>query len=291
VLAIVWFASACSTDHRIAPESDMPASTNSAASAFTVIAHRGGAGLAPENTLPAFRRSLALGFTQVELDVRRSQDGVLVLFHDRSLEAKVGRVGSVDDYAASELQSFDIGGWFDREHPEIAESFAGTHLITLSQLFEALGPRLYYHVEIKGDDPRVPPLVIQQIDAFGLHSRVTVTSFSREQIERIRTQAPSLPVCWLIARHRELEGDERALFKANRSAIDTAVRAGFDEVAIRANELSADLVSDAHARGLRVRAYGIRSESDEDRVIQSGSDGATTDWPLRLRDRLDAQRR
>jgi glycerophosphoryl diester phosphodiesterase len=264
---------------------------NTTASSFAVIAHRGGAGLAPENTLPAFRRSLALGFTHVELDVRRSRDGVLMLFHDSSLEAKVGRVGSVGDYTAAELQSFDIGSWFDREHPEIAESYAGTRLITLRELFEQLGPRLYYHVEVKGEDPRVPPLVIQQIDAFDLRSRATVTSFSREQIERVRALAPDLSVCWLIARHRESESDGRSLFESHRSAIDTAVRAGFDWVAIRANELSADLVSDVHARGLRIRAYGVRSESDEDRVIGSGADGATTDWPSRLRDRLDVQRR
>ena len=36
--------------------------------------------------------------------------------------------------------------------------------------------------------------------------------------------------------------------------------------------------------------YGVKSETDEDRAIQSGSDGATTDWPPRLRDRLDVQR-
>ena len=269
----------------------MAASMNSTASSFAVIAHRGGAGHAPENTLPAFRRSLALGFTQVELDVRRSQDGVLMLFHDSSLERKVGRAGSVGDYTAAELRSFDIGSWFDREHPEIAESYAGTRLITLSELFEELGPRLYYHVEIKGEDPRVPPLVIQQVDAFDLRSRVTVTSFSREQIERVRALAPDLSVCWLIERHRGLKGYVRALFETHRSAVDTAVHGGFDWVAIRANELSAELVSYAHEHGLRIRAYGIRSKTDEDRVIRSGSDGATTDWPSRLRDRLDAQRR
>jgi len=268
----------------------MPASMNPSASLFEVIAHRGGAGLAPENTLPAFRRSLALGFTQVELDVRRSRDGVLILFHDRSLEPKLGRVGSVEDYTAAELRSFDIGSWFDREHSEISESYAGTGLITLTELFEEMGPRLYYHVEIKDEDPRVPPLVVQQIEAFDLHSRVTVTSFSRAQIERVRALAPSMSVCWLIKRHRGLNGDAQAVFETHRSSIDMAAHAGFDWVAIRANEISTDLVSYAHARGLRIRAYGIESETDEDRVIRSGSDGATTDWPPRLRDRLEAQR-
>ena len=50
-----------------------------------VIAHRGASGLEPENTVAAFRRAVALGADGVELDVRRSADGVLVVHHDARL--------------------------------------------------------------------------------------------------------------------------------------------------------------------------------------------------------------
>ena len=88
-------ASAGSNAQQHTTERDMAASIDSSAEEFAVIAHRGGAGYAPENTLPAFRRSSELGFAQVELDVRRSGDGVLMLFHDGDLEPKTGRAGSV----------------------------------------------------------------------------------------------------------------------------------------------------------------------------------------------------
>ena len=55
---------------------------------FHVIAHRGASADAPENTLPAFARALALGVVEVELDVQLSRDGVPVLFHDGTLDAK-----------------------------------------------------------------------------------------------------------------------------------------------------------------------------------------------------------
>ena len=49
-----------------------------------VIAHRGGKGLAPENTLTAFARSAALGVDVLELDLRQSSDGALIVLHDRA---------------------------------------------------------------------------------------------------------------------------------------------------------------------------------------------------------------
>ena len=51
-----------------------------------VFAHRGGAALGPENTLAAFDQGLALGSDGLELDVRLSRDGVVVVHHDSSLE-------------------------------------------------------------------------------------------------------------------------------------------------------------------------------------------------------------
>ena len=277
---------ACGLDHPAAFEREAALVEKPITTPFSIIAHRGGASFAPENTLPAFRRSLALGFPQVELDVRLSRDEQLMLFHDEELEPKTGRSGTVGDYTAAELRDFDIGSWFDREHPQIAELYAGTGLSTLSELFEEFGSRLYYHVEIKGEDPRMPALVVRRIDEFDLWQHATVTSFSREQVERVHALAPDLPVCWLIRRSPEKLRDERALLAHHRSSIDEAARAGLVPIAISADEFSAETVATAHERGLWIRAYGVKTVEDEERVIRDGADGATTDWPWRLRERL-----
>src|SRR6266436_2106751 len=68
-----------------------------------VFAHRGGAGLAPENTCAAFDRGLALGADGLELDVRLSRDGVVVVHHDRTLDRTTRLRGLVADRTASEL--------------------------------------------------------------------------------------------------------------------------------------------------------------------------------------------
>ncbi|MEW6756487.1 MAG: glycerophosphodiester phosphodiesterase family protein [Candidatus Latescibacterota bacterium] len=53
---------------------------------FLVVAHRGGRGLGPEGTLPVFRRAVELGVDVLEMDVRQSADGALVVFHDAGVE-------------------------------------------------------------------------------------------------------------------------------------------------------------------------------------------------------------
>ncbi|WP_300540863.1 glycerophosphodiester phosphodiesterase family protein, partial [uncultured Nocardioides sp.] len=51
------------------------------------VAHRGasGSGLAPENTLAAFERAIQLGVDAVEIDVRATRDGVVVVMHDPTI--------------------------------------------------------------------------------------------------------------------------------------------------------------------------------------------------------------
>ncbi len=47
-----------------------------------IIAHRGASFYHKENTLDAFRAALTMGSEMIEFDVRRTQDGVLVVHHD-----------------------------------------------------------------------------------------------------------------------------------------------------------------------------------------------------------------
>src|SRR5580698_11514940 len=61
------------------------------------IAHRGEPVGHRENTLPAFAAAAALGADMVEIDLRRTRDGAIVVLHDQTLERLWGRATSVGD--------------------------------------------------------------------------------------------------------------------------------------------------------------------------------------------------
>lgn len=75
------------------------------------IAHRGGISEGyPENTLAAFRRAIALGADVIELDLRGSKDGRLVIMHDETLDRTTDGAGLVTDFTLEELKNLNAGG-------------------------------------------------------------------------------------------------------------------------------------------------------------------------------------
>jgi glycerophosphoryl diester phosphodiesterase len=242
---------------------------------FQIIAHRGASAYAPENTLAAFRKARELGAVEVELDVRLTRDGEVLLFHDGKLERKTSMSGAVRDHTLAELQRVDIGAWFDRKHPEVEERFAGTGLNTLDEVFGAFGKQLFYHVELKPGHPELPRAALAIIDRFDLRSHVIVTSFHPGQLRRVRELAPDLPTCLLISRSERSQAP-------TETWIDRAAQAGFSQVGIYVRELTAEHVSQAHGLGLLIRAWGGESVADMEHAIRMGANGMTIDWPEKL---------
>jgi glycerophosphoryl diester phosphodiesterase len=103
-----------------------------------VSAHGGGTrpdpGPAPETLRTALERSVGLGVDYVELDVRRSRDGVLVLCHDPRVR-HAGRLRAVADLDAGELR----------------EAIPG--LLTLDDALQVLAGRAHAHLDLKFRSP------------------------------------------------------------------------------------------------------------------------------------------
>jgi glycerophosphoryl diester phosphodiesterase len=85
------------------------------------IAHRGDPLGHRENTLPAFAAALALGADMVELDLRRTRDGVIVALHDQTLERLWAVDASVGDLDWSEVAALVSG---QRRIPTLDETLA-----------------------------------------------------------------------------------------------------------------------------------------------------------------------
>ncbi|MGC9041154.1 MAG: glycerophosphodiester phosphodiesterase, partial [Roseiflexus sp.] len=75
-----------------------------------VIAHRGASAYAPENTMRAFELAARQGADMCELDVQRTADGVLVVFHDDTTARWETQGRPVMHCTLADLQQIDIGG-------------------------------------------------------------------------------------------------------------------------------------------------------------------------------------
>ncbi len=87
----------------------MTAAAESNPKRIRVIAHRGAHKNAPENTLKSFQHAIDLGCDYVEVDVRRSRDGVLVLMHDRTVDRTTDGTGNVKDLTYVKIQQLTVG--------------------------------------------------------------------------------------------------------------------------------------------------------------------------------------
>jgi glycerophosphoryl diester phosphodiesterase len=76
---------------------------------FRVSAHRGNSEIAPENTLASFRKILEISVEYIEIDVRTTKDGQLVILHDGTLDRTTTGKGRMKDYTLAELQTLSTG--------------------------------------------------------------------------------------------------------------------------------------------------------------------------------------
>ena len=93
-----------------------------------LVAHRGGSKLAPENTMAAFRRAVDWwGADMLELDVRLTRDGHVVVIHDATLDRTTDGEGPVAERTLDEIHALDAGYRF--EDPDGGRSFRGTGVV------------------------------------------------------------------------------------------------------------------------------------------------------------------
>ena len=215
-----------------------------------VWAHRGVHDRAGENTLAAFVAAVSLGVDGVELDVRRSADGALVVCHDP-----------------------EVGG---RLIVASARADLPDAVPTLAAALEACGD-LLVNVEVKNGPGAGEPVTADAADlAAAVHAvvaragatrRVRYSSFAWETAAAL---VESGPVDGLLD-----EGDDVG------AALERAAALGLAGVNPPLVALNAALVARAHARGLAVHCWTVNEAADLDRCLAWGVDAIITDAPAR----------
>ena len=81
---------------------------NCDSSSVIVVAHRGDWRNFPENSLEAIDNAIKMGVDIVELDVKRTKDGELILMHDRTLDRTTTRKGLVSENTLSDIRKLNL---------------------------------------------------------------------------------------------------------------------------------------------------------------------------------------
>ena len=146
------------------------------------VAHRGANSVAPENTLPAAACAFAAGFDWVELDLRTSADGALVVIHDDDVDRTTDGTGRVIDLSFDALRRLDAGAWFDPH-------FAGTRLPTLAEMLaEARRWNRGIYIEIKDADPLA---ALREVQAAGIVERCIFWGWDYAGLRAIKAADPT----------------------------------------------------------------------------------------------------
>ena len=99
---------------------------NSIEPILKISAHRGNSLAAPENTLATFRNVLAMGVELIEIDVRTSSDGTLVILHDGNLDRTTSGLGPIKNLTLKEIKKLSAGKGY-------GEKFAKEQIPTLEE--------------------------------------------------------------------------------------------------------------------------------------------------------------
>ena len=240
---------------------------------FMNIAHRGFSGRYPENTIAAFDAAVKLGYAWMELDVRRSADGVIVVMHDATVDRTTNGTGEVASLTWAELRALDAGSWKGAE-------FAGERIPTLEEVLQRVGGRAQVVVELKLPREHIPEVidVVRRCDAFGW---TLTTAFDWETILDVRRLAPEWRTAWLT-NMKDI---------APEDAVARCAGAGVSQLSSHCDRTDRNLVEKAHAAGLLVRCWGVGNDQGEQmrRLIHMGVDGMTTNYPDVLARIIDAE--
>ena len=111
-----------------------------------VVVHRGANFLAPENTLPSARAALKYGAEWIELDVRKSKDGVLYNLHDETLDRTTDGHGPIRLVTSSEIERLDAGSWF-------GPAFRGLKMPRIETMLDSLKGKANVFFDVKKGTP------------------------------------------------------------------------------------------------------------------------------------------
>lgn len=271
------------------------------------MAHAGGEHEAPTDTLFAQKLAFAGGANVLELDVRRTGDGVLIMSHDETADRVTDGSGRWLDMTLAEVKQLDNAADFrcaahcerygadpyplrgiatGQRPPPPGFEANDFRVATIREVLETF-PDALLSIEIKGSSPGDLPTAVALADLlreFGRTDDVLIASFDEGLISAFKERAPEI--------HTTPALREAADFYFNRIPPQGHVAFQIPPDYFGLTVSSPQFTADAHAIGMAVYVFlddPIENEAMYERLLADGVDGIITARPTRMRELLEAR--
>jgi glycerophosphoryl diester phosphodiesterase len=213
------------------------------------IGHRGARAYEPENTLSSYKKALELGVDAVELDVRRTKDGEIIVIHDAEVDRTTNGKGLVSQLTLKEIKQFNTEK--DQRIP------------TLEEALDFLDKKVKVLIELK--ETGFEEKMLKTIRKKGLEKNVIIVSFLEDALRKVRELNDIVETGLIYAKHK--------------NPIKTAsdLKANYLLPLYRFTH-TAD-VQKAHQNGLKVIVWTINKPEEVAEYVKKGVDGITSDRP------------
>ena len=233
-----------------------------------IIGHRG-AGLAATigegligNTASAIQAGIDAGADWIEIDVRRSRDGVLMVFHDDTVDRTTDGTGKLDQLSKDQLQALQIN-----VQP------AGGSIATLREVFDLFSKqdaRFILDIKVPGVKNELLPLAVEYL------SQDRVILFGVYDV--LREYIGSGYSLGYTALWSERWNRYQFLF-GHAFILERCDRLGCDYLVLPQVFLNQSLVDEARAKGVDVWTYGSEDKRDWRKSTKRGISGLIVDKP------------
>ena len=226
-----------------------------------IIAHRAGPPPAPENTLAALELAISEGAHITEIDVMRSADGTVIVFHDRDMMRMARDPRRIEDVNYSDIRSLT-------QIPESGFPPEERRIATLEEILLRGKDRIEFMIELKyyNFDPLLAEDVATVVRQTGMTGQVSIASLQVDPILNLTKLAPDISTGYISA-----------------ISIGNLASVPFDYIAVQHQQITGNLLQSARDRGLKVYAWTVNQPGRIAEMVNIGVDGIITDTPDRVR--------
>jgi glycerophosphoryl diester phosphodiesterase len=215
-----------------------------------LIAHRGGKTYGFENALETSRKAIQAKCDSIEVDLRATKDGEIVLLHDETLERTTNATGKISEFTAYELKNIKL----KNEEP----------IPFLDELLTLAKGKTLLHLEVK--EPGFEEKLLQSLERHQMNDQVFIISFYTDVLNVCHRLNPKIKTGFLF------------LTQPRFSRIPKFCSLALPEAKL----ITQETLKQFKENGRQVHTWVVNQPENAKRLTALGVDGLVTDCPEKL---------